>query len=88
MSNESTRTKFLAGDFISENAVRGVFGQGRRTLATASTETVTDALANAPIAGQDTSPPPSGARPLRRWTVAELIARAVAAPPATGARQS
>jgi hypothetical protein len=39
--------------------------------------------ANPPTAGEDTSPPAGAQRPLRRWSVAELIARAVAAPPPT-----
>jgi hypothetical protein len=33
--------------------------------------------------GVGTSPTASGARRLRRWSVAELLARAVAAPPTT-----
>ena len=80
MNKESTRTQFLAGDFISENAVRGVFGRRRRTPPTTPSEPVTAGPANPPTAGQNASPPAGGLRPLRRWSVAELIARAVAAP--------
>jgi hypothetical protein len=80
MNKESTRTQFLAGDFISENAVRGVFGQRRPTPPTTPSEPVTAGPANPPTAGQNGSPPAGGRRPLRRWSVAELIARAVAAP--------
>lgn len=43
-------------------------------------ETPTAGPANSPIAGQDRSSRASEWRPLRRWSVAELIARAVAAP--------
>ena len=34
MSKEPTRTEFPAGDFISENAVRPVFGRRQRTSPT------------------------------------------------------
>jgi hypothetical protein len=37
---------------------------------------------NSPTACDDTVSPASGRPPLRRWSVAELIARAVAAPTA------
>jgi len=85
MSKESTRTAFPAGDFISENAVRGVFRRRRRrTPPTSATEPVHAAPANPPTAGEDMSPAVGGPPPLRRWSVAELIARAVAAPPADG----
>ncbi len=36
------------------------------------------------VGAANTSPPAPGPRPLRRWSVAELIARALAAPPADG----
>jgi hypothetical protein len=84
MNNEPTRTKILAGDFISENAARGVFGRRRRTPPTTPTEPVTAAPANPPTAAQNASPSPGGLAPLRRWSVAELIARAVAAPAPDG----
>ena len=40
-----------------------------------------DFIAENPVGGENTSPPTAGPPPLRRWSVAELIARAVAAPP-------
>jgi len=49
MNPQSTRAGFHAGDFVSEDAVRGALANRRRA-------------------------------PLRRWSVAELIARAVARP--------
>jgi hypothetical protein len=84
MNKELTRTHFLAGDFISENAVRGDFVRRRRTPSTTPTKPASTLPANPPTAGKDTSPPAGGQRPLRRWSVAELIARALAAPPADG----
>jgi hypothetical protein len=88
MSTEPTRTRthFLAGDFSSENAVRGVGGRRRRqrTPSTTPTERVNGLPANPPVADEDTSPPAAAPRPLRRWSVAELIARAAAAPRADG----
>ena len=84
-SKESTPTAFPAGDLISENAVRGVLGRRRRrTPPTSSAEPVHPVPANPPTAGEDISPAVGGSQPLRRWSVAELIARAAAAPPADG----
>jgi hypothetical protein len=84
MNKELTPTHLLAGDFVSENAVRGVFGHRRRTPSTTPTKPPSALPTNPPTAGGDTSPPAVGQRPLRRWSIAELIARAVAAPPADG----
>jgi hypothetical protein len=84
MNKELTRTHFLAEDFISENAVLGVFVRRRRTPPRTPSKPASTRPASPPTAGQDTSPPAGGQRPLRRWSVAELIARAVAAPPADG----
>ena len=63
-----------------ENAVRGVFDRRRRRRAAprTPTEQPNDPTANPPIANQATSSPTDGQRPLRRWSVAELIARALA----------
>ena len=83
MSNESTETSFLAGDFISENAVRGVFGRRRRAARTTPTDAAAGQQpANRPLGDSDTSTHEGRKRPLRRWSVAELIARAVPTPPA------
>ena len=80
MSKEPTKTAFPAGDFISENAVRAVFG-GRRSPSPSPTAYTGDAVPT--HSPEDSSGPASGARRLRRWSVAELIARAVAPPPST-----
>jgi hypothetical protein len=81
MSKEPTKTEFPAGDFISENAVRAVFG-GRRPPSR-SRAAYTGHAVTAPHSPEDSSGPAGGARRLRRWSVAELIARAVAPPPST-----
>jgi hypothetical protein len=82
MTNESTRTQFLAGDFISENAVRGVFGRRRRrTQPTPLARPVDGQPANGPTVAADTSRRAGAPGPLRRWSVAELLARALATPP-------
>ena len=83
MSNESTETRFVAGDFISENAVRGVFSRRRRPPTTTTTDTTNGLPANPPTASRDTSLPTDGRRPLRRCSVAELISRAGARPART-----
>jgi hypothetical protein len=80
MSKESTTTDFPAGDFISENAVRAVFGRRRPTLPTGPVQTGDAARAHS---REDTEGPAVGARRLRRWSVSELIARAVPPPPST-----
>ncbi len=77
MSKEPTRTDLPAGDFISGKAVRAGFGRRRPTSRT------TSANAHSSTDGEDTSRTAGGARRLRRWSVAELIARAVAPPSST-----
>lgn len=83
MSKQSSRTDFPAGDFISEDAVRGALGRRRR------------ARHAAPAAAEGTSGHHSGAAasassyarrmtPLRRWSVAELVARALVQRPVDG----
>ena len=79
MTNESTRNRFLTGDFISENAVRRVFSRRRRRTAPTTTEPANGLPANPPTAGERASRPTNGSRALRRWSVAELVARAGAA---------
>ena len=80
MSKEPTRTDFPAGDFISENAVRAVFSRRRPTSPTTPAHTDNALSAHSP---ENSSQWAGRARPLRRWSVAELIARAVPAPPST-----
>jgi hypothetical protein len=83
MSKETTRTNFPAGDFISENAVPAVSGPRRPTPPTARARADNGVPPHSPAAGEETSSAASGARRLRRWSVAELIARALAPPPTT-----
>ena len=74
MSDAPTKTGFPTGDFISENAVRTVFG--RRRPASRSTTGLTEngLPAHSSAAREDTVGPAGGARRLRRWSVVELIA--------------
>ena len=81
MSNEPTKTSVRAGDFISENAVRAVFGRQRPTSSTTPAHAMNGVPRHSSAAGGDTSAPTGGRRRLRRWSVAELIARAVTPPP-------
>lgn len=83
MSKESTKTDFPAGDFISENAVRAVFGRRQPTSPTTPARAVNGLPEHPSAAGVDKPAPASGARRLRRWSVAELLARAIAPPPST-----
>ena len=83
MSNEPTSTEFPAGDFISENAVRAAFGRRRSTSPTSPAHAVNGVPAHSSADGEDTPGPTGGARRLRRWSVAELIARAVVSRPST-----
>ncbi len=83
MNKELDNTAFLAGDFISENAVRGALERRPRTLPTRVAE-AGDRQSTDLSAVEDASPRTSRARRLRRWSVAELIARAVARSPTGG----
>ena len=82
-SKEPTRTDLRAGDFISENAVRAVFGRRRPTSPTTPTHTGNGVPTHSRATGEEPSGPAGGTRRLRRWSVAELIARAAAPPPST-----
>jgi hypothetical protein len=81
MSKEPISTDFPAGDFIFENASRAVFGRRRPTSPTIPGHAVNGVPAHSSVTDEGTSASASGGRRLRRWSVAELIARAVAAPP-------
>jgi hypothetical protein len=60
-----------------------VFGRRRPTSLSTPAHAVSGVREHSAAAGVDASPPASGARRLRRWSVAELLARAVAPPPST-----
>jgi len=80
MSKEPSKIDFPAGDFISDRAVRAVFGRRR------ATSPIVPSHSDSAVGrhSSETTPTPAGtARRLRRWSVAELIARAVAPPPST-----
>ena len=84
MSNETTRPRVPTGNFISEDAVRGALARRRRRRApVTATEPQSGVAANHRNAAERASSPAGDARPLRRWSVAELIARAAGPPPRT-----
>jgi hypothetical protein len=79
-STETAHTHRVAA-FASENAVRGVIGRRRRqgNPSTTPIESV-----RRPSAGEQTAPSTGESPVLRRWSVAELIARAAPARRAEG----
>ena len=83
MSKDPTRTDFPTGDFLSENAVRSLFGRRRPTSPDTPAHTRNGVPGVSPATGEDATAPAGGARRMRRWSVAELIARAVVPPPST-----
>jgi hypothetical protein len=84
MRRETISTAFRAGDFISGDAVRGVLRRRRRTQPAARSHAANDLPAVPETAPEDVSSPAAGTGPLRRWSVAELIARAAPPPHADG----
>jgi hypothetical protein len=83
MSKEPTETVSPAGGLISEDAVRAAFARRRPTSPAIPALAVGDMPKRSSVAGAGLSPSPREARRLRRWPVAELIARAAAARPST-----
>jgi len=81
MSKEPTRSDLPAGDSIADNSARAVFARRRPTAPRTPTRPDDAMPVLSSAAGGDASGPAGGARRLRRWSVAELIARAVAPPP-------
>jgi len=71
MNTEPTQTQFLAGHYVSESAVRGVFSPRPRTPPTTPTDPVTTGAADS-LTDSLPSAPPGGLRPRRRWSVADL----------------
>ncbi len=84
MNKEPENITFLAGDFISETAVRGALQRRPRTLPTRTDDPRRTHPTNRPSRTDDASAGGSRSRRLRRWSVAELIAGAVARPPTGG----
>jgi hypothetical protein len=78
MSTPTTTRAFPAGDFISQDAVRGVLRRRRR--AAVATPIVADDRPAARTPADEAPPSERRTRPLRRWSVAELIARGFAQP--------
>jgi hypothetical protein len=82
MNTRSKRAASHREDFISEDAVRGAFGRRRRTPQAGPADTADKAGRTVTVASAADGPSPSERRavPLRRWSVAELMARAAARP--------
>jgi hypothetical protein len=83
VSTQSTDRGFLAGAFISETAVRDLFGRRRRR----QTRTGRPARPSyQPARREGAAGAATEVRPLRRWSVSELIASAATARPANRLR--
>jgi hypothetical protein len=91
MTKLRTRTDRLTGNLTCANPTRSAFGHRRRP-AQGTGDRVSALTAPAALAASTESEPPNGGpsvsagapQPLRRWSVAQLIARAAVAPPADG----
>ncbi len=81
MNTHAIPTCSQSGDFISERAARRVTAHRRPAAAPAPAVAPAATGRPAPAARQATPTPASGARILRRWSVAELIYRAAARQP-------
>lgn len=74
--------RFCAEDATTASASPAVLGGRRRTAPHAAGKPINAPAPRPPNAGP-VIPTTAAGRPLRRWSVAELIARAAAAPPRT-----
>jgi hypothetical protein len=81
-STQSKRAASRRGDFISEDAVRGALSRRRRIRQAGPADAVDSAGRTVTVATAAAAQSPSARRagPLRRWSVAELMARAAARP--------
>jgi hypothetical protein len=86
MSNQSITSRRFAKDTTSEAAVRGVLRRRRSHPSPTTAATAADGAADPSAAGGRPTVAGRGA-PLRRWSVAELIARAIVAPPGSRVNQ-
>jgi hypothetical protein len=82
MKQTRSSTAVRAGDVSSEHAVPDVHGRRWRIPTTNTNDADNGRTASPAIAEQTASSPESRATPLRRWSVAELIAQAAANSPA------
>ena len=80
MSKTPTRDEFHAEAFISECAVHGATARHRAAAGVAPGAGVAPTGSTDRPAPRVTPSPASATRPLRRWSVAELIARSAAPP--------
>jgi hypothetical protein len=82
MNTKSKRAASHRGDFISEHAVRGALSRRRRSRQAGPADAADSAGRTVTVATAADGQSPSARRagPLRRWSVAELMARAAARP--------
>jgi len=80
MTDSPVPTDVPAGEFISDSAVRRVIARRRVAAAARAAAAKNEASSETThVARADAAPPAREARTLRRWSVAELIARGLAA---------
>jgi hypothetical protein len=91
MNKLRTRTDRLSGDFPCAKPTRSAFGDRRRPAQESADRAPVRPAPAVLTADTESEPAQRGPsvsaaprRPLRRWSVAELIARAAVAPPADG----
>ena len=82
MSTRTIHASFRSGDLISERAARRVMAH-RRPVVPLEPTAALGAPPSPALAARELTPRPAATGPkiLRRWSVAELIARAAAGPP-------
>jgi hypothetical protein len=80
MNTQSKRAASHRREFISEGAVRGAFSRRRRTRQAGPADAADTAGRTVTAAADGSAPSARRAAPLRRWSVAELMARAAARP--------
>jgi len=84
MNKELENPAVRSGDFVSDHASRGAFNRRRRNLPIDAANSRDGRPTELTAAADDALPGASRPGPLRRWSVAELIARAVVRPPTGG----
>lgn len=81
--NQESHTQSRPGKLISENAVRGALHRRARAVEPDAIDGPAGRIKR-PTPSADASPHASRSQRLRRWSVAELTARAFARPPTGG----
>jgi hypothetical protein len=81
MNTQNDTGTYVAGTFITENAVRGALERRRQTVPARAGDAEEVSV---PSSAGDASRRDRRPRRLRRWSVADLLARAAARPPTGG----